>query len=147
VLPDVLMAAGDSLNDDRLVERGLEMLTWLLDVQHPGRFLSLTPAAGWGPGEPRPAFDQQPIEAATLADACARAFDLTRDGRWSQAVELAAAWFFGRNDAGVSLYDEVSGGCCDGLEPHGRNENQGAESTLALVTTVQHADRLVREHA
>ena len=93
-------------------------------------------------GDAVPGFDQQPIEASTLADACARAFDLTGDPRWSDAVDLGAAWFFGRNDARTSLYDAVSGGCCDGLEAHGRNENQGAESTLALVTTLQHAARL-----
>jgi hypothetical protein len=142
VLPDVLMAAGDSLHDDRLVEEGLQMLGWLLDLQRADGHLSLTPAAGWVAGEPRPGFDQQPIEAATLADACARAFDLTGDARWSDAVELAAAWFFGRNDVGISMYDNESGGCCDGLEPHDRNENQGAESTLALVTTLQHAGRI-----
>jgi hypothetical protein len=37
----------------------------------------------------------------------------------------------------------VSGGGCDGLERYGRNENQGAESTLALVSTLQHARALL----
>jgi hypothetical protein len=142
VLADVVLAAGDSLNDSELVDDGLEMLRWLLALQHPAEHLSLTPAAGWVTGEPLPGFDQQPIEASTLADACARAFELTGDPRWSEAVDLCAAWFFGRNDAGTSLYDVGSGGCCDGLEPHGRNENQGAESTLALVTTLQHSARI-----
>jgi hypothetical protein len=142
VLADVLLAAGDSLHDDRLVARGLQMLAWLVELQTGPDHLSLTPAAGWVTGEPWPGFDQQPIEAATLADACARAFDLTADARWAHVVELAEAWFHGRNDSGTSLLGPVSGGCCDGLEPHGRNENQGAESTLALVTTVQHATRL-----
>jgi hypothetical protein len=40
------------------------------------------------------------------------------------------------------LYDAESGGGCDGLERDGRNENQGAESTLALVSTMQQARRL-----
>lgn len=144
VLPDVLMAAGDCLHDDGLVERGLRMLDWLVTLQTGDGHLSLTPAHGWAAGEQLPGFDQQPIEAATLADACARAFELTGDSRWADAVELAAAWFFGRNDVGVSLYDARSGGCCDGLERAGRNENQGAESTLALISTVQHSSRLVR---
>jgi hypothetical protein len=147
VLPDVLLAAGDALNDHGLVEEGLEMLGWLLEVQSRNGHLSLTPAAGWTTGEPLPAFDQQPIEAATLADACARAFELTGDARWSDAVGLAAEWFFGRNDVGTSLYDAESGGCCDGLEPGGRNENQGAESTLASITTLQHASRLAGTRA
>ncbi len=142
VLPDVLMAAGDTLDRDDLTQRGLEMLDRLLRLQLRDGHLSLVPAAGWAAGESLPAFDQQPIEVATLADACARAFDLTRETRWADAVHLCARWFLGANDVGVALYDPATGGCCDGLEPHGRNENQGAESTLALVTTIQHASRL-----
>jgi len=143
VIPDVLLAAGSSLGDPQLVECGLAMLGWLLDVETAPGHLSVTPSGGWSPGEPRPGFDQQPIEVSTLADACARAFELTGDSRWSRAVELAAAWFLGANDTGTVLADEVSGGCCDGLQARGRNENQGAESTLALVSTLQHAHRLV----
>ena len=37
------------------------------------------------------------------------------------------------------MLDPVSGGGFDGLEPTGRNENQGAESTLALLATLQQA--------
>jgi hypothetical protein len=147
VLPDVLIAAGDYLHDDRLLDRGLAMLDWLVGVQLRDGHLSLTPATGWAAGEPLPGFDQQPIEAATLADACARAYDLTGDARWSDVVECAAGWFFGRNDTGVPLYDQATGGCCDGLEAAGRNENQGAESTLALITAVQHASRLAVSRA
>jgi len=36
----------------------------------------------------------------------------------------------------------VSGGGHDGLEAGGRNENQGAESTLAMLSTLQQASRL-----
>ena len=144
LLPDVILAAGDVLGDQRLVETGLGLLSWLLDVETAGEHLSVTPASGWAPGEPRPGYDQQPIEVATLADACARAGDLTGEARWLNAVEMAAGWFHGLNDTGVVLADPVSGGCCDGLQKHGRNENQGAESTLALVSTVQHENRLCR---
>jgi hypothetical protein len=147
VVPEVLMAAGDGLGDGALVEDGLAMLGWLLDTQTRQGHLSVTPAGGRGPGDPEPAFDQQPIEVAALADACARAYDLTGDERWAKAVSTAAAWFFGANDAGAQLYDPASGGCRDGLEPDGCNENQGAESTLALISTLQQASRLATTHA
>jgi hypothetical protein len=143
VIPDLLLAAGDILNDRRLVDDGLLLLGWLLAVETAGDHLSPTPAGGRGPGDPRPGFDQQPIEVASLADACARAFELTGDPLWSRAVDRAAAWFRGANDLGIPLADEVTGGCCDGLERQGRNDNQGAESTLAMISTLQHADRLV----
>ena len=37
------------------------------------------------------------------------------------------------------MWDPVTGGGYDGLTATGPNLNQGAESTLALVTTMQYA--------
>lgn len=143
VIPDVLLAAGDALNSAALRRDGLQLLGWLLAQETAGEHLSVTPAAGWARGEERPGFDQQPVEVATLADACARAYELTGDRQWAVAVERAAAWFGGANDLGLPLLDPASGGCRDGLERDGCNENQGAESTLALISTLQHAARVV----
>ncbi len=141
-LAEVLILAGARLDDATTLHHGLTMLDWLLEVESLPGHLSVTPVDGWSRGEPRPAFDQQPIEVAALADACATAYDVTGQRRWADAVQLCAAWFLGANDASVSLYDPVSRGGCDGLLVYGRNENQGAESTLALVSTLQQAHRL-----
>ena len=73
-----------------------------------------------------------------LADACARAESVTGDAAWRDGVELAIGWFTGNNDAGVSMSDPDTGGAFDGLTPNGPNLNQGAESTLALISTMQH---------
>ena len=54
-------------------------------------------------------------------------------------MDRAVGWFLGDNDAGIALYDPATGGGCDGLHADGRNENQGAESTLAMIATLQHA--------
>jgi hypothetical protein len=147
VFPDLLMAAGDCLGDAALTAAGLGLLGWLLDLETSDGHLSVTPAGGWGPGEPRPGFDQQPVEVAALADACARAHGLTGESRWSDGVNVASAWFFGANDGAATLYDETSGGCRDGLQATGCNENQGAESTLAMISTLQHSRRLASVHA
>ena len=141
-LPEILLAAGDLLDDGEATERGLELLDWLLDIETTGDHLSITPVGGWEFGEPRPGFDQQPIEVAALADACWRAYAMTGEPRWRAGLERCTAWFYGANDVGVSLVDAISGGGCDGLIPSGRNENQGAESTLALISTLQQAHRL-----
>ena len=142
-LAEALIAAGAALDEPDVLEDGLVLLRWLLEVQTRAGHLSVVSAAGRGPGDPdQPCFDQQPIEVAALADACARAFDLTGDARWSSAVALCAAWFAGDNDSATVMHDPVSGGGYDGLERDGRNENQGAESTLALLSTVLQARRL-----
>jgi hypothetical protein len=54
----------------------------------------------------------------------------------------AAAWFEGANDVGARMYDASTGGGYDGLTPHGPNLNQGAESTLAYISTMQRARSL-----
>jgi hypothetical protein len=143
VWAEALMAAGWALHDDRLTSEGIRLLEWLLATETAGDRLSLTPTGGWGPDEPRPGFDQQPIEAATLADACGRAFDLTGDERFAGGVTRAVAWFLGDNDAHTPMFDPGTGGGYDGLEPNGRNENQGAESTIALISTLQQGVLLV----
>ena len=134
-----LVAAGSVLGDDRLSQDGLMLLEWLLTTEMPGDHLSLTPVSGWAPGELRPGFDQQPIEAAAMADACIRAHGVTGDARWLDGVDAAVRWFLGDNDVGVPMFDPATGGGYDGLEEGDRNANQGAESTLAFVSTMQWA--------
>ncbi len=141
-LAEVLLAAGDLLRDSTILGDGLAMLRWLYDIESRPTGLSVAPVGGWARGEPRPGFDQQPIEVAAMADAAARALQITGDPAWGDAVVSCARWFLGENDAGTALYDPVSGGGCDGLEKRGRNENQGAESTLAVISTFQQAHRL-----
>jgi hypothetical protein len=142
---EALIAAGSGLGDDHLMSEGLRLLDWLIAAETAGERLSLTPVGGRGPDDPRPGFDQQPIEAAGLADACGRAFELTGDVRYARGVAKAVAWFLGDNDAQVPMLDPGTGGGFDGLEPVGRNENQGAESTIAVISALQQGVRLVEE--
>jgi len=143
VLPEVLVAAGELLGDVRALDDGLRLLRWLLDEQMHDGHLSVVPVGGRARSDSRPAFDQQPIEVAALADACTRAWRVTGDRRFSDGLELAIGWFLGDNDAHCSLYDPQTGGGFDGLTRDGCNANQGAESTLAMVATMQHARDLV----
>lgn len=138
VLPEALIAAGTALDDSQLLDDGLLLLGWLLVTETRDGLLSPTAAGGWGPGEDRATFDQQPIEAAALADACARALSCTGDPRWLIGLDLAVGWFGGNNVAGLSLADPSTGGGYDGLTATGCNTNQGAESAVALISAAQH---------
>lgn len=141
-LPEALLAAGDGLKDAGIVDRGLRLLQFLLDIETSREHFSVTGTRGRGSGADSPQFDQQPIEVAAIADACARAFDLTGEARWIDGVAMAWAWFTGDNDTGIPLFDAESGAGFDGLTAEGRNENRGAESTLAMLSTFQQARRL-----
>ena len=143
LIPEALIATGAALGSDALLGDGLRLLDWLVEEEtREGRF-SFAPTGGRGPSDPRPAFDQQPIEAASFVEACVRAFDVTQDHAWLGPIERGVAWFFGDNDARTPLIDPLTSGCADGLEPSGVNRNQGAESTLMSVIALQHAQRLM----
>ena len=141
-IAEAVIVAGWRLGRDEVLRQGLRMLEWLLAGETRNGHLSVVPVGGWGPGEPRPAFDQQPIEVAALADACVRAAAVTGDPGWLAGLDLCVAWFLGDNDAGVPLLDERTGGGCDGLGPTSRNRNQGAESTLAMICVLQQGARV-----
>ena len=141
VLPEAMIAAGTALDDSLLCQRGLDLLAWLIDTETGEGHLSPTPVAGRGPQDTGPAFDQQPIEVSSIADACARAAGVDDDPRWRDGVRSAADWFMGDNDAREPMWDPHTGGGYDGLHADGVNANQGAESTLAVISTLQHARR------
>ena len=140
-LPEALIAAGDVLGRPDAVDDGLLLLRWLLDRETLDGHLSPTPVGGADPGDAVGRFDQQPIEVAALADACHRAYVVTGDEQWQHGVDLAIAWFAGDNDLGVVMWHADTHGGYDGLTATGPNLNQGAESTLALISTLQHATR------
>jgi hypothetical protein len=141
-IAEAVIVIGDKLGRETVLGGGLRMLEWLLAGETRDGHLSVVPAGGWGPGEPRPGFEQRPIEVAALADACARAAAVTGDPGWLDGVGRCVAWFLGDNDAKVPMLDDRTGGGCDGLASNSRNRNQGAESTLAMISVLQHAHRL-----
>jgi len=141
-IAEAVIVAGWKLGSDPVVRNGLRMLEWLLAAETRTGHLSVVPTRGWGPGERRPGFDQQPIEVAALADACVRAVEVTGDPAWLGGVRMCVAWFLGDNDAKIPMLDARTGGGCDGLGRTSRNRNQGAESTLAMISVMQQGCRV-----
>ncbi len=138
VIPEAMMAVGDALGYVPLIRRGAFLLQWLIRQETAGDHLSVTPVGGRGPGDVKPGFDQQPIEVAAIADAASRASAITGDDYWEEVIDLAVNWFLGNNDVGLCMINADTGGGYDGLRPSSVNLNQGAESTLAMISTMQH---------
>lgn len=136
-LAEVRIAAGQLRGDGPMLASGLRMLTWLREVQLRQGRLSVIGVQGWRRDTPPDHHDQQPIEVAALADAFATAAAATDDPVWTVAVRQAGEWFAGSNDADAAMWDPATGGGYDGLTVAGPNLNQGAESTLALISTLQ----------
>lgn len=137
LLPHAEIEIARLRDDDQLAGAALARLRWLIGIETRDDHLSFVPTSGWARREPRPAFDQQPIEAWHLAEAAWAAFALTGDPAWAATIDRCEAWFHGANDVGVVMFDPDTGGGYDGLRSDGVNENQGAESTLAWLAVSQ----------
>jgi hypothetical protein len=135
-LPHALLVAGRTLSDEAMVNRGLASLRWLLDVQTADGQFAPIGNDGWYRRGGQPArFDQQPIEADATIAACLEAFRTDGDSHWLTRATAAYNWFLGENALGQPICIPETGGCCDGMNPTRVNQNQGAESTLAWLTS------------
>ena len=136
-LPHALLLAGTATETARYVEVGFETLDFLAQVTVTDGMFDPVGNEGWyRRGSPRARFGQQPIEAAYTIEAavCAAAMSRgERAERYRALARSAAAWFFGRNRLGATLYDPASGVCADGLDAGGASRNSGAESTITTL--------------
>ena len=141
-----LIVAGRQLGSERMIEDGLHLLDWLIDVQTPSGHLSPIGNGWWPRGGTRSTFDQQPIEATALLLAAESAYVVTGDDKYRAAMERAYAWFLGENDVHVRMAVPERGACFDGLRPDGVNVNQGAESTLMWLIASEHMRAMRAPH-
>ena len=135
-LPQALMLSGQRLGDDEMLQTGLRALRWLKKnkFDESGSYFAAIGNNGWfSRGSTKAQFDQQPVEAAAMVDACKVAFNITGDKEWLTYAYRCLSWYLGENELHISLYDHSSGGCRDGLQTQSVNENQGAESTLCWL--------------
>lgn len=137
-LPHALLVTGHDVGDDDMQRTGLAALEWLLRVQgNGGGHVSVVGNNGWmQKGGDRANFSQQPLEAMALLQASADVFRITGNPVWLMNARACLDWFLGRNDLGEPVYDFVTGGCHDGIDPQGINENMGAESTLSWLISL-----------
>lgn len=54
----------------------------------------------------------------------------TGDDRYRELALLGVGWFYGRNEAGVPMYDPTTGRCKDGISDGEASLNCGAESSI-----------------
>jgi tetratricopeptide (TPR) repeat protein len=135
VIPQALFLAYELTGTEEYREIATTSFDFLLDMCMREDHISLVGNDGWhGRDEEEGAeFDQQPIDACGLVEACKVAFRLTGKREYLQHMRMAFDWFLGVNDCSAQLYSFKTGGCADGLARTGANMNQGAESTLCCL--------------
>ncbi|MFP4305941.1 MAG: glycosyltransferase family 4 protein [Desulfococcaceae bacterium] len=143
-IAQALILCGRHMDRAEMLLAGLRSLEWLMTLQTDpkGHFVPVG-NNGWYPKRGTKArFDQQPIEALDMIEACREAYDATNDSKWVSHAQRCLEWFLGRNDLNAPLYNDKTGGCCDGLNADGPNRNQGAESTLVCFLSMLHLNRM-----
>ena len=143
-IAQALIFCGRYMDRTEMLRAGLRSLEWLMEIQTDpkGHFVPVG-NNGWYPrGGSKARFDQQPIEALDMIEACRDAYDATNDSKWVSHAQRCLEWFLGRNDLNAPLYNHKTGGCCDGLNADGPNRNQGAESTLVCFLSMLHLNRM-----
>jgi hypothetical protein len=138
-IPNALMTGGEATGDRQLVETGRVTLTFLAEGQTSAAgHASLVGNDGWWPRNGSKAtFDQQPIDADAMVQAFATAYRLSADPSDRDQAFRFYRWFLGENDGGARVARPRNGACHDGLTPTGVNANQGAESTLAWLSSLE----------
>jgi len=134
-LAQAVIVSGSAMGDDAVTAIGLEALAWLAKIQtsEDDFFAPIGSNGFYQRGGPKAAFDQQPIEAASMVSACLDALRVSRQPVWAEHACRAFDWFLGQNHLHRPVYDARTGGCRDGLHADRPNENQGAESTLCFL--------------
>ena len=142
-LPHALLLSGQWMQRSDMIDMGLKSLEWLLTIQtEKGHFVPIGNKGWYEKGGLRARFDQQPVEANAMIEACVEAFNITRDKIWIDSSVMCFNWFLGHNDLNMPLYDAKTGGCRDGLMADGINQNEGAESTLAWLLSLMTLQKL-----
>jgi len=142
-LPQALLLSGRWMQRNDMIDMGLLSLKWLITLQtEDGHFVPIGSNGWYEQGGPRARFDQQPIEANAMVEACVEAFNVTRDQSWFDNAVMCFNWFLGHNDLNLPLYDPKTGGCRDGLMADGINQNEGAESSLAWLLSLMTLQKL-----
>jgi glycosyltransferase involved in cell wall biosynthesis len=132
ILPLALLSHYEITNNQESLDIALESMEFLTVLTLDKGYLSPVGNDGWLYRNKEMAiFDQQAIETMAMVLLYFKGYQITHDLKYIKQMYLSYQWFMGENSLRLPLYDHETKGCGDGLQPHGVNRNQGAESTLA----------------
>lgn len=134
ILPESLFYAYDLTKNKKYLETAKKSLEFLGKITFESKHYSPIGQNGWYFRYKRRArFDQQPEDAAHMVQTKIAAYKITGEEHYLQNANKAFQWFLGKNHLSQVVYDEVTGGCSDGLGETAMNLNQGAESTISYL--------------
>ncbi len=133
-LPESLFYAYDLTRNPSYRTIAETSLQFLRNITFGKQHYSPIGQAGWYfRNRERKYFDQQPEDTASMVETKIAAYRVTKDKRHLDDAFTAFEWFLGRNHLNQMVYDDITGGCHDGVGQNTLNMNQGAESTISYL--------------
>ncbi len=134
VLPEALCIAATHINNPDYKKAAIKSFQFLIHTTFtPDMYKPIGHAEWYKQDGIRSEYDQQPEDPASMILALGAFYEFTHDEEYKNLAKKCFSWFLGNNSINKPLYDEVTGGCFDGLHPDRVNLNQGAESLVSYL--------------
>lgn len=134
LLPEALLLASISTDNELFRTVAKTSFEFLLSVIFKDDQIKVVSNQGWYQrGKTSHNYGEQPIDVTYTILALNTFYEVFGDESYLNKMEVAFDWFQGRNHLKQIVYNPKTGGCCDGLEEHHVNLNQGAESTVSYL--------------
>lgn len=147
-LPESLYLAHKLTKEKKYLEVAERALAFLSRTTfRQNHYLPIGQAGWYYRDKQRAYFDQQPEDTASMVETKVIAYDVTGSEKHRADAINAFQWFLGRNHLNQMVYDEVTGGCHDGVGQNTLNINQGAESTISYLLARLAIEDLIRDAA
>ncbi len=132
IIPLALFSAYEIAGDEKVFNIAMESTRFLESKTMMKDYFVPVGNNGWlQKNKPMPEYDQQSIDVMAMVLLYYHLFQVIKEEGYIEKMFKCYLWFLGENSLRLPLFDHETLGCCDGLEAHGVNRNQGAESTLA----------------
>lgn len=136
LLSEAVLLGYSMTHDQAYFDIGKKTLDFLIATTFENTMYIPIGQRGWFQrGGQRHIFDQQPEDTASMIEALKTMYEISQITQYQELGKRAFHWFLGENLLGQVIYDQVTGGCYDGVGEHEVNLNEGAESTLSYLSS------------
>ena len=133
-LPEALFFCYKTTKNEKYLTIAKESLDFLISVTFKdGIFAPIGQNRWYHNNSHRAHFDQQPVDTASMVQTLIVAYETTKDNKYRKLAIDTFYWFLGKNSLNQEVYNDLTGGCHDGIGEHSLNMNQGAESTISYL--------------
>ncbi|MDD4629985.1 MAG: glycosyltransferase [Eubacteriales bacterium] len=144
ILPWSLFRAYIILKKDILLKTARESMDFLEEITCKNGYFKPIGCNSWLlKGKNAAEYDEQPVEACETLLSFLEYYKITSDKKYLDHAVKCFCWYTGQNSKSLSLIDEETGACYDGLTENGLNYNQGSESIVSYGISIMEISLLI----